>query len=144
MSKNRILVVETRLQHWSGHVNFQGLPQVEAPFCAPHSLTWLRRALPPPNMPTSRSMQSFANCWELSATGPICLYRGEKRHAFDHSNYHFDSVADWSIANLAVQRRLGLLSRRRAWAYSHYRNHSGADGPYLNTSLLLKWRLGAR
>jgi hypothetical protein len=77
MSKNRILVVETRLQHWSGHVNFQGLPQVEAPFCAPHSLTWLRRALPPPNMPTSRSMQSFANCWELSATGPICLYRGE-------------------------------------------------------------------
>jgi hypothetical protein len=25
-----------------------------------------------------------------------------KRHAFDHSNYHFDSVADWSIANLAV------------------------------------------
>jgi hypothetical protein len=22
-------------------------------------------------------MQSFANCWELSPNGPICLYRGE-------------------------------------------------------------------
>jgi hypothetical protein len=61
-----------------------------------------------------------------------------KRHAFDHSNHSFDSITDRSVANLALQLWVGLLSWRRARAYSHYRTHSGADGPYLKTSLLLR------
>jgi hypothetical protein len=101
-------------------------------------------ALPPPNNADLAKHAVIRKLLGTFAYWPDLFVPRRKRHAFDHSNYHFDSVADWSIANLAVQRRLGLLSRRRAWAYSHYRNHSGADGPYLNTSLLLKWRLGAR
>ena len=67
------------------------------------------------------------------------VVRRRKHHAFDHSNHSFDSITDRSVAKLALQLWMGLLSWRRAWAYSYYRNHSGADGPYLKCYNLRGW-----
>jgi hypothetical protein len=33
---------------------------------------------------------------------------------------------------MELQRRVGILSKRWAWAIAHYRNHSPVDAPHIN------------
>lgn len=76
---------------------------------------------------------------ELLAIRRVSSYPKQRREARDVVNnprYHFDPVVDWSIANVALQRWLGLLSRRRNWLDPHYRGRFSARWAHLNTWLL--------
>ena len=52
-------------------------------------------------------------------------------HVHD-SNHHFNSAADRSLANVALQLRLGLLSRWRPWPYPDHSDHLGTHGADLS------------
>src|ERR1700704_4914552 len=67
-----------------------------------------------------------------SPTSGVKLYHAH--HSIDHS----DSVINRSVPDVAVQRRLGLLSERRNWNYPLDRTDSGPNRTRLIRSLLCR------
>ena len=57
----------------------------------------------------------------------------ERTHVHNFVN-HPCFTLDWSLADVAVQFRMGILSERRPGAGPHYRSRAGFDGASLGRS----------